>query len=50
VRTSGFLLGFVGPSLVPCRFDLELLSTCLRILQDLRDVEAFFFSQAKQEG
>ena len=50
MRTSGFLLGFVVPSLVPCRFDLDLLSTGLRIPQALRYVEGFFFSQAKPEG
>jgi len=46
----GFLLGFVVPSLVPYRFDLDLLSTCLRIPQALRYVERFFFSQAKPES
>jgi hypothetical protein len=50
VRTSGFLLDFVVPSLVPCRFDLDLLSTGLRIPQALRYVEGFFFSQAKPES
>ena len=50
MRTSGFLLGFVVPSLVPCKFDLDLLSTGLCIPQPLRYVEGFFFSQAKPEG
>ncbi len=35
---------------LPCRFDLDLLSTGSRIPQSLRYVEGFFFSQAKPEG